>query len=91
MSCDGGVCINTNMLQFLADISGLEIKVQSTLESTVLGAIFMACLKCGVFKDLQEITDSLCWSKTYTQNINEETKTKYIDGWNKAVKLCVLK
>ena len=91
MSCDGGVCVNTNMLKFLADITGLEIKVQSTLESTVLGAIYMACLKCGVFNGLEDIKNTIVWEKTFTQSITEETKSRYIDGWNKAIKLCLLK
>ncbi|MBQ7308148.1 MAG: glycerol kinase GlpK [Clostridia bacterium] len=91
LSCDGGVCVNGNMLQFLADITGLKIKVQTTLESTVLGAIFMAGLKCGAFKNLDDIKNTMVWNKTYAQKIDEKTKNDYIDGWNKAVKLCLLK
>ena len=87
--CDGGVCVNTNILKFLADITGLKIYTEKNLESTALGSVFMAGLKCGVFKNVDDIKNIIVIDKCYTPSMDKETRNKFIDGWNNAIKMCL--
>ena len=87
--CDGGVCVNTNMLQFLADITGLNIYTETNLESTVMGSIYMAGLRCRIFKDLADIKNLIEIKNYFKPNIDEELKNTLLDGWDIAVKKCL--
>ncbi len=82
---DGGMVKNNWLSQFLADI--LNIKVYRAIEkdSTALGAAYMAGLKIGIYKSLNDISKNWRFDKSFTAKINLKIRIKLIKGWLKTV------
>ena len=55
LRCDGGVANNNFILSFQADLSRVKVTKQANVEATVLGAIYLAGLASGAFKNLEDI------------------------------------
>lgn len=82
---DGAASANPFLMQFQADIMGIEILRASVLESTALGAAYLAGLATGVYKDQTQL-DSL-WEaeSTFIPSMDQNEVLKLKDGWNRAV------
>ena len=85
LRCDGGVTNSDFLLQFLADLSRLKVTRQKSVEATVLGAIYLAGLATGAFKDLNEISKIIKPAKTFIPKENPAKMQEYYDGWKKAI------
>jgi len=82
---DGGATANTYLVQFQSDILETKINLPTCLETTALGAAYMAGLWTGFFKDIDEIKSIHSYQKTYEpQMSNEEVVRKY-HNWKLAV------
>ena len=52
---DGGACVNNLLMQFQADLLGIPVVRPQVIETTALGAAYLAGLSCGVFRGLDEL------------------------------------
>ncbi|WP_279081520.1 glycerol kinase GlpK [Lactobacillus apis] len=83
---DGGASNNDYLLQFQADILGIKIERSQTLETTSMGAAFLAGLAVGYWKDVDELKDIFVVGKTFESKMEESKRKKLYQGWKRAVK-----
>lgn len=83
---DGGASNNDYLLQFQADILGIKIERSQTLETTSMGAAFLAGLAVGYWKDVDELKDVFVVGKTFESKMEESKRKKLYQGWKRAVK-----
>lgn len=88
---DGGVSKNDFLLQFQTNLIRVKLLRQESIEATVLGAIYMAGLNCGVFKNLKDISKHITFTSKFTPNMDEKEAKRLITGWHNAVKRCLNK
>jgi len=81
---DGGASANDLLMQFQSDITGADVVRPSCVETTALGAAYLAGLQCGVFDNLESIKCSI--DKTFKPNMDEDTRQSKHKTWIKAVK-----
>lgn len=89
LQVDGGACANNFLMQFQADITAKPVKRPGCIETTSLGAAYLAGLATGFWSDMDDITENLKTDREFTASMNEEKRTKLLAGWKKAVR-CVL-
>ena len=89
LKADGGASQNPFLMQFQADISHIPVERFEKTEATALGAAFLAGLYTGFWKNREELS-SLCEkSAVFTPCMTDETRTKNLEGWQKAVKAAI--
>lgn len=88
---DGGAAANNFLLQFQADITGVPVLRPKTLETTALGAAYLAGLGVGYWKDLSEIRRNWGVSHAYSPKASKEEATEKLEGWQKAVRQTLTK
>lgn len=86
---DGGASANDFLMQFQADILNGAVLRPSCIETTALGAAYLAGLSVGYWKDKTEIRENWQLSKKFQPVMDEETRSERLNGWDKAVK-CAL-
>ncbi len=82
---DGGLANNKFMCQFLADILNVQVEVPEVVETTALGAAYLAGLHVGLYKDFDDIAQNWKIAETYKPNMDDETRTKYLARWKQEV------
>ena len=82
---DGGMVKNNWFSQFLSDIINIHINRSRVEETTALGAAFMAGLKIGVYKSLDDISKNWKVNKRFSPNINKIERLKLLKGWSQAI------
>lgn len=82
---DGGASVNNLLMQFQADILCTEVERPAVIETTALGAAYLAGLATGVFtkEDINNIREK---SAVFTPSMKTELREKLIKGWKKAIK-----
>lgn len=85
LKVDGGASRNNLLMQFQADITGLEVVRPIITETTALGAAYLAGLAVGFWKSEEEIAQKWSISQAYTPNLDEDKKEKLYKGWKNAV------
>jgi len=86
LKVDGGASANNFLMKFQADILDAVVYRPSCIETTALGAAYLAGLATGYWKDTTEIKKNWALSKTFTPDITKEKREELIKGWKKAVK-----
>ncbi len=86
---DGGATSNLFLMQFQADIMGLDIIKPDQLESTARGVAWMAGLTVGIYKDLEAILSIHIPSQTYHPLMSNPLREKLLEGWQEAVKATI--
>ncbi len=84
LKVDGGASANDFLMQFQADILGKEVHRPAVIESTAMGAAFLAGITVGLWKQ-PEIDEQRELEKVFTPVINEEKRNKLYKGWLKAI------
>lgn len=84
---DGGACKNNFLMQFEADILKAEVKRPKVVEVTALGAAYLAGLKTGFWKSVDEIKKNKAIERNFFPEMDDEDRTVMIHGWHKAVRL----
>jgi glycerol kinase len=84
IKADGGASDNAFLMQSLADISGVEVRVAATRETTALGAGFMAGLGAGVWSSQEELAALWREAARYVPRGNGEVEKRYRE-WLRAV------
>ena len=85
MRVDGGVSANGFLMQFQADILGLPVDVPEIMETTALGAAYLAAYGIGEFTSLEDIKGLWKRKKRYEPRMDQETRTRLLEKWHKAV------
>lgn len=85
LKADGGACANNFLLQFQADISNLKITRLKMIESTALGAAYLAGLTTSFWKDKEELKRNALRDREFVPEMGEEERRKKTEGWKKAV------
>lgn len=88
LKVDGGASRNNFLMQFQADISSLNVKKSKIMETTALGAAFLAGLKVNVWSSVDEIKRIWAVDTKFEPKMSENIKNNYISKWNKAVLMC---
>lgn len=83
---DGGAVQNNFLMQFQADILGTPVDRPTCIETTALGAAYLAGLAVGFWKNKEEIANSWAIDRTFNPQLPEDEKEKLYEGWQKAVK-----
>ena len=85
LKVDGGAANNEYLMQFQADILDIPIQRASDLETTALGAAFLAGLAVGFWKDMDELRESYEAGKIFQVQMSSNRREKLYEGWKKAV------
>ena len=86
LKVDGGACANNFLMQFQADIIGAPVKRPICVETTAMGAAYLAGLAVGYWASKEEVVKNWKISKIFEPNMSEERRKELVDGWDKAVK-----
>ena len=86
LKVDGGASANDFLMQFQADIMNATVHRPGCIETTALGAAYLAGLAVGYFKDKEEIRENWQLAKEFTPVMEEEYRKKLLRGWDKAVR-----
>ena len=82
---DGGMVKNNWFSQFLSDIINIRVDRSRVKETTALGAAYMAGLKIGVYKSLNDISKNWRINKRFSPNIDKIERLKLLKGWAQAI------
>ena len=85
LKVDGGACANDFLMQFQSDILNVKVDRPKVIETTALGAAYLAGLAVGYWKDQKEVSENWAISKTFKPNMSEEKRKQLLDGWHEAV------
>ena len=89
LKVDGGACANDFLMQFQSDIVGSDVYCPRCIETTALGAAYLAGLAVGYWTSLEDVRNNWAIDKVFTSKMEEERRVKLLNGWHKAVK-CTL-
>ena len=87
---DGGMVANDWLMQFLADILNLPVERPRILETTALGAAYLAGLQAGVFNGLDEIAERWGLDARFQPAMAAAARTSHLEGWNRALKRALM-
>jgi glycerol kinase len=82
---DGGMAANDWLCQFLADLLEVEVERPAHLETTALGAAFLAGLCVGVWKDLDAVSATRKAGQRFTPKMDAGLRQQLIAGWEDAL------
>ena len=85
LKVDGGASQNNLLMQMQSDIINAPVKRPRCVETTAMGAAYLAGLAVGYWKSKEEVIKNWEIDKVFTPQICEENRTKKIKGWHKAV------
>ncbi len=83
---DGGACANNLLMQFQADVLGVPVDRPQVIETTALGAAYLAGLAVGVWNSKEELKSSWKLDTRFEVKMPADEAAKLYKGWNKAVK-----
>ena len=83
---DGGASANNYLMQTMADISDLEVKRPRCVETTALGAAYLAGLAVGYWESLEDVKQNQGIDRVFVPAMDKEKRAELLRGWRKAVK-----
>ena len=86
LNVDGGAANNDYLLEFQANILGVKVARAENLETTALGAAFLAGLATGYWKNLDELKNLNTAGKLFVPTMEKEEREKLYKGWKRAVR-----
>ena len=86
LKVDGGASANNFLMQFQADLLDAQVVRPGCIETTALGAAYLAGLAVGYWSSKEEVRHNWSIDQKFYPSITEETREQKIKGWNKAVK-----
>ncbi|HLO81298.1 MAG TPA: glycerol kinase GlpK [Chitinophagaceae bacterium] len=86
---DGGATVNNLLMQFQSDILEVNVVRPEIIETTALGAAYLAGLAVGFWKSPDEIKNYWVADKTYTPVMSSPDRDRLVKGWNRAVKAAI--
>lgn len=82
---DGGAVANDFLMQFQADIVGVPVHRPEVIETTALGAAYLAGLAVGFWDSKEAVVDSWALGKEFRPMMPEEDRKAAYEGWLAAV------
>jgi glycerol kinase len=82
---DGGMVANDWLLQFLADIINTEVEKPTIIETTALGAAYLAGLQQGVFQSTEQISTLWKRSNDFNPAMNQAHRQQLLSQWQLAI------
>jgi glycerol kinase len=82
---DGGMLANHWLMQRLADILGISVECPEVIETTALGAAYLAGLQSGIYSSLEEVQQNWQPAHSFTANMSAEKRKAKLAGWQQAV------
>ncbi len=86
LKVDGGASANNYLMQTQADIAGAPVERPHCVETTAMGAAYLAGLAVGYWKSKADVVKNWSIDRTFTPAIGEAEREKRLKGWSKAVK-----
>ena len=86
---DGGACINDLLMQFQADLLGIPVIRPAVIETTALGAAYLAGLSSGVYSSTDELVSQWRVERTFYPTLSRDRAQALMAGWAHAVRQCV--
>lgn len=87
---DGGASANDFLMQFQSDILDCSVERPRVVETTALGAAYLAGLKCGYWSGLDDVMSNASRERVFTPTISSNERQKLIQGWVQAVKRALM-
>ena len=88
---DGGACVNNLLMQFQADLLGIPVVRPKTIETTALGAAYLAGLACGVYSGTGDLADHWQADRTFYPTMSRDRAAELMQAWEHAVAQTTLK
>ena len=82
---DGGASKNNFLMQFQSDIIDTKVVRPSCVETTAMGAAYLAGLAVGVWKNKEDVIKNWSVDKEFTSTMDEEKRSKELKGGQQAV------
>jgi glycerol kinase len=86
LKVDGGASANNFLMQTQADIIAAPVNRPQCVETTAMGAAYLAGLAVGYWKSKEDVVQNWAIDETFQPSISKEERAERIKGWNKAVK-----
>ena len=86
LKVDGGASANQYLMQSQADIAGVPVERPGCVETTAMGAAYLAGLAVGYWKDKEDVKKNRSVDCIFKPSIGEEKRVEMVSGWNQAVK-----
>ena len=86
LKVDGGASANNFLMQFQADMLNRPVNRPSSIESTALGAAYLAGLAVGYWESAMDVVKNVQLDKVFSPEISDEEREEKRRGWNKAVR-----
>lgn len=87
LRCDGGASVNEFLMQFQSDILGVTVEIPSIVETTALGAAYLAGLAVGFWENRDEIATKWVGARRYQPMLDTARREYLFKRWHKAVRL----
>ena len=86
---DGGACVNDLLMQFQADLLGIPVVRPAVVETTALGAAYLAGLATGVYGSQQELAAQWRVERVFTPTMSRDRAQQLLLNWEQAVRQCI--
>ena len=86
LKVDGGACANDFLMQFQSDILNCQVHRPSCIETTALGAAYLAGLAVGYWDSLEDIRNNWALDREFSPTMEQEKQESLLKGWHKAVR-----
>lgn len=86
LKVDGGASANNYLMQTQADIINAPVNRPQCVETTAMGAAYLAGLAVGYWANKEEVIKNWAIDRTFAPEISEDKRAEMVGGWNKAVK-----
>ena len=86
---DGGACVNDLLMQFQADLLGIPVVRPQVIETTALGAAYLAGLAVGVYRDTAQLAAQWQVQREFRPTLPRERAAELMAGWERAVRQTV--
>ena len=86
LKVDGGACANNFLMQFQSDILNTRVERPECVETTALGAAYLAGIAVGYWQDTDDIKKNWKLERTFETKMDEKKREESISGWHEAVK-----
>jgi glycerol kinase len=83
---DGGACVNDLLMQFQADLLGIPVVRPQVVETTALGAAYLAGLACGVYRGEAELSAQWQVQRRFLPTLGRDRAAELMAGWEHAVR-----
>ena len=85
LKVDGGASNNNFLMQFQSDILGVDVLRPQCVETTALGASYLAGIAVGYWEDVEDVRANWALSRTFHADMSDEKRQHLLKGWKKAV------